>query len=280
MVRNYSWYGYAGWLFMLSGWAGNWFGEGLRTHIFFFPQWLGFILLVDAWVLKRTDSSLVKRDLKKFISLFFISIPVWWLFELLNVRVQNWFYVGREHFNNTEYFLLASLNFSIVIPAVFEVTELLTTFRWTKKLKRGPVIADNRKTAKVLIVLGVSLLALDLFWPRYFYLFTWVSVYLVVEGINILLNKNSLIRFTSAGNWYPLYMLALGCLCCGILWECWNFYSYPKWIYKIPYVDFLRIFEMPLLGYLGYIPFAFELYSIYMFFASADHGKSPYIIVH
>lgn len=39
--------------------------------------------------------------------------------------------------------------------------------------------------------------------------------------------------------------------------------SLPKWIYDTPGVNFLHIFEMPLLGYLGYLPFSLELYSIY-----------------
>jgi len=28
-----------------------------------------------------------------------------------------------------------------------------------------------------------------------------------------------------------------------------------KWVYDIPYVDALRLFEMPILGYAGYLPF-------------------------
>jgi len=50
---------------------------------------------------------------------------------------------------------------------------------------------------------------------------------------------------------------------CGFFWEMWNFLAYPKWIYHTPGVEFLYIFEMPLLGYLGYIPFSFELFAIY-----------------
>jgi len=38
----------------------------------------------------------------------------------------------------------------------------------------------------------------------------------------------------------------------GLWWEIWNYYSLPKWVYTIPYVGFWKIFEMPLLGYLGY----------------------------
>ena len=43
----------------------------------------------------------------------------------------------------------------------------------------------------------------------------------------------------------------------------WNFYSYPKWIYRIPYADWLHLFEMPLAGYLGYIPFSWEIFALY-----------------
>jgi hypothetical protein len=50
---------------------------------------------------------------------------------------------------------------------------------------------------------------------------------------------------------------------CGFFWEMWNFFSYPKWVYHIPFFDFLRVFEMPILGYGGYIPFALELFALY-----------------
>lgn len=43
----------------------------------------------------------------------------------------------------------------------------------------------------------------------------------------------------------------------------WNFYSYPKWVYEAPFLNFWHVFEMPLLGYLGYIPFALELFALY-----------------
>jgi hypothetical protein len=42
----------------------------------------------------------------------------------------------------------------------------------------------------------------------------------------------------------------------------WNYLSFPKWVYHTPGTEFLHIFEMPLLGYAGYIPFALELESL------------------
>jgi hypothetical protein len=50
-------------------------------------------------------------------------------------------------------------------------------------------------------------------------------------------------------------------------WELWNYYSYPKWVYHVPFADFWHIFEMPVLGYGGYLPFALELFALYQILA-------------
>lgn len=42
---------------------------------------------------------------------------------------------------------------------------------------------------------------------------------------------------------------------CGVLWELWNYGSAAKWPYSVPYVQRFHLFEMPLLGYAGYLPF-------------------------
>ena len=47
----------------------------------------------------------------------------------------------------------------------------------------------------------------------------------------------------------------LAALACGFFWELWNWHSLAKWIYTVPYVDRWHGFEMPLLGYAGYLPF-------------------------
>jgi hypothetical protein len=48
---------------------------------------------------------------------------------------------------------------------------------------------------------------------------------------------------------------ALAALVCGFFWELWNFGSLARWHYSIPYVQRFHVFEMPLLGYAGYLPF-------------------------
>jgi hypothetical protein len=55
----------------------------------------------------------------------------------------------------------------------------------------------------------------------------------------------------------------------------WNYYSYPKWTYSVPFVSFWPIFEMPLLGYGGYIGFSFELYALYHLLKGTLVGREP-----
>jgi len=47
--------------------------------------------------------------------------------------------------------------------------------------------------------------------------------------------------------------------------EFWNFWAATKWEYHVPYLGHIKIFEMPVLGFLGFLPFAVESYAIYVF---------------
>lgn len=219
---------------------------------------------MDGLVFLRTGSSLLSRSWKKYIGLFLISAPVWWLFELLNWRVQNWYYDGRELFTNLEYGILASIAFSTVIPAVFGTAELMASFGWMQNFKMGPAIKATRKTTLGFFISGWCMLALMLAWPQYFFPFIWLSLYFIMEPINIWRGTRNLAQRTQNGDWRPVIALWAGILVTAFFWEFWNFYSYPKWIYTVPnFVDFWHIFEMPLLGYGGYLPFALELFAIY-----------------
>lgn len=271
---------YMGLVLLFTAWYLNWHLDGLRTHILFFPLWFGYILSIDGIVFKRKGESLLSKNWKKFVILFFISVPVWWLFEGLNLRTQNWFYLGREHFSDLEYFIYASICFSTVIPAVFGSAELVSSFRWIKRIKGGPRISSSTNSLRIIIFIGICTLILLLIWPGYFYIFLWLSVFLILDSINHVRGKRSLVSFTDIRDWRPLISLALGCLLCGFFWEMWNYLAYPKWIYHTPGVEFLYIFEMPLLGYLGYIPFSFELFAFYHMLGDGvtRNGASDYIL--
>lgn len=255
-----------GWLGLglaIAFWILLWLAPGLRTHWAFFPLWLGYSLTVDALVFTRKGTSLLTRSPGAYIGLFLVSVPAWWLFEVMNWRTQNWYYDGRHYFTDLQFFVLASLAFSTVMPAVFGTAELISTFNWMKRIKRGPAITPRPATLLVLFTTGCLMLILTLSWPRYFFPFVWISIYFILEPLNVWLGNRSLIRHIAEGDWRPVLALWVGCLICGLFWEMWNFYAYPKWVYQVPYADFLRIFDMPLLGYGGHIPFAMELFALY-----------------
>lgn len=256
-------HGWAGLVLVGAFWALNWSLPGLRTHWGFFPLWLGYILTVDALVLRRTGDSMLRRDPTGFAALFVVSAPGWWLFELLNLRTENWTYRGAESFGPLAYFGLCTVSFSTVMPAVFETAELVGTARAIRRLGRGPRVGPSRKAAAAMFAAGWLMLGALLAWPRYCYPFLWGSVYLILEPINARLGYRTLLERTKDGDWRGVASLSLGCLICGFFWELWNVYSYPKWVYDVPFVGFLHVFEMPLLGYLGYPVFAWELHALY-----------------
>lgn len=57
------------------------------------------------------------------------------------------------------------------------------------------------------------------------------------------------------GDYTLVTAYASASLVCGFFWEMFNFYSLARWQYSIPYVQVLHLFEMPILGYAGYLPF-------------------------
>ena len=244
-------------------WILNWSLSGLRTQWGFFPMWLGYCLTVDAIVCVRKGSSLLTRNPVAYAGLFVISIPSWWLFEFINGYTQNWHYEGRQSFTDLQYFLFSSLSFSTVMPAVFGTSELISTLKWANAVKSGPKIKPRPVLILTIFVAGLLMFYLLLSWPLYFFPFVWVSVFFILEPLNVWLKNRSLFQYTAEGNWQPIISLCTGCLICGFFWEMWNFYSYPKWMYRVPFVDFLHIFEMPILGYGGYLPFSLELFALY-----------------
>jgi hypothetical protein len=263
--KHFPFYGWIGLFLLILFWILNWSLDGLRTHWAFFPLWLGYSIFIDALVFSRKGTSLIKRNWKLFVGLFLISVPVWWLFELFNLRTQNWFYDGKQYFTDFEYFLLSSLSFSTVMPAVFGTAEFAGTFRWIKNLEIRKRIIPSSKTIFFLLTSGFLILVLIITLPGIFYPFVWISVFLLIEPLNIKLKNKSLLEFTASGEWSPVFALTVGSLICGFFWEMWNYFSYPQWKYFLPGVNILHVFEMPLPGYIGYLFFPFELYAIYNF---------------
>ena len=255
-------HGWIGLVLLAVCWPLNWTLPGIRTAYLFFPLWLGYILVVDALVQVRTGNSISTTSRKNFVLMFVVSAPVWWLFELINLRTANWEYLGRELFSSFQFNLLSTISFSIVVPAVFEPAALIRSFDWMQRLRTGPRVAATSGVFLGLFAIGLAMLSAMLVWPKIFYPFTWTALVFILEPINQWTGRPHFLEELRQGDWRTVTSLLLAALVCGLFWEMWNYYSFPKWIYHIPVLGFWRIFEMPLLGYGGYVPFALELYAL------------------
>ena len=275
---KFLWHGWLGLGLIFVFWILNWTLQGPRTNWGFFPLWLGYCLIIDGLVFWRTGTSLLKRSSRKYMGLFLVSAPAWWIFELLNIRTQNWVYLGVELFTHFEFAFWTTLSFTTVLPAVFGAAELFASFDFVKRLKPGPRIGTDKRTTPIFFVVGWIMLALILIWPKIFFGFIWISLYFILEPINVWSGNRSLADWTQKGDWRPVISLWLGVLLTAFFWEMWNYFSYPKWVYNVSWGNWLHIFEMPLLGYGGYLPFALELYALYHLISGLlGNKKTDYI---
>ncbi|MGH2535506.1 MAG: hypothetical protein ACRDJW_24885 [Thermomicrobiales bacterium] len=248
---------------ILIAWPLAWWGPRPYSDHTFFPLWLGYILTVDGIVFLRADSSLLTRNLRAFVALFLFSAPVWWLFEIANRFLDNWHYILPTEYGFWTHHLLASISFSTVIPAVFETSELYRTTRLGGFLRHWWTIRPEKAGLIGISVAGALLFAGSLAFPSALFFAVWLGLFFWVDPINRLLGRPSLATQVAYGRWDTVIVLFAAGLTCGFFWEMWNYWSMPKWIYDVPVVDRPKLFEMPLLGYGGYLPFVLELYAVY-----------------
>jgi hypothetical protein len=273
-------YGWLGAGLAIVFWFLNWTLAGPRTQWGFFPLWVGYCLTIDGLVRWRTGTSLLTRSWRKYVGLFVLSAPVWWIFEGLNLRTQNWAYVGVEQVSPLQYAFWTSLSFTTVVPAVFGSAEFVASLGFIKRLRRGPAIKPDGGTTRAFFVAGWLSLLLMLIWPRIFFPLIWISLYFILEPLNVWNGNRSLADWTRTVDWRPVISLWLGVLMTAFFWEMWNFLSYPKWIYHVAWGGWFHIFEMPLLGYGGYLPFALELFALYHLVQGVlGHPRTDYVRV-
>lgn len=237
----------------------SWF-EPFQPHTFT-PLWLGYIGVVNALTVRRRGSSLMTRQPTRYAALFPLSALFWWFFEYLNRFVGNWHYVGVSDLGPFQYALFASLSFSTVLPAVASTAEWLGTFprleqafaRWRPLRVRHPRVV----AAVILGITTLSLVGIGVF-PERLYPLVWISPALVIVSLQAFGDRPTVFASLKRGDWRDLVSHSTAALVSGFFWEMWNSGSLAHWEYSVPYVDRFRIFEMPLLGYAGYLPFGIE----------------------
>ncbi|HEC13620.1 MAG TPA: hypothetical protein ENI80_10320 [Acidiferrobacteraceae bacterium] len=264
LVHRFPWWGWWG----LAGTAGFWLLAWTRYTWFapvqaytFTPLWLGYIIVINALTWRRTGCCLIIHRTRFLFALFVASAAFWWFFEYLNRFVQNWYYMGVSDYSAFEYFFHATLPFATVLPAVISTRDWLASYNGLSvgldaglcvSLCRPKLWATAIFIAAVFGLLGIGL------WPNQLYPLVWVAPLLLIVSSQVLLGHNTVFGPAAKGDWRTLWLSALAAIQCGFFWEMWNFYSLAKWEYSIPYVHRFEIFEMPILGYAGYLPFGLE----------------------
>ncbi|HEX9721574.1 MAG TPA: hypothetical protein VGA59_17795, partial [Ramlibacter sp.] len=160
-----------------------------------------------------------------------------------------------------EYTFFSTVAFSTVLPAVASTAEWLDTMprihqafgRW------HPIQIPHPRPAAiiVLIVTALSLAGLGAF-REYLYPLVWISPGLVIVALQALAGRRTVLAPLADGDCCGVATYSAAALICGFFWEMWNSGSLAHWEYSIPYVDACRLFEMPVLGYAGYLSFGIE----------------------
>ncbi len=246
-----------------AAWVVSWFGPPPARYSTFFPLWLGYVLIVDGLTFVRAGQSLLSSRPRRWPLLFAFSVPLWWLFEWANGFLGNWRYVLPYAYDPVHYALLASLAFSTVLPAIFSTATLLRTFPAFAGPRRWKRIDPSPAGLIAIALLGAALFALSLLLPRYAFPLVWIGLFLLLDSVNRLLGWNSLAAEVARGRWDTVLVLWAAGLICGLFWEMWNWRAMPKWVYEVPFAGEPKLFEMPLLGFGGYLPFALEVFAAY-----------------
>ncbi len=258
-------------LALALGAAGLWgaaTGHHLIRQYLYFLAWYPYILLVDGVLFHLQGRSWLWHRSRDFFAMCFWSVTVWLVFEAVNLALGNWAYVGLTASRGVRWGGYA-LAFATVLPGVLLTAQLLWALGAWKGVRGRPLrLGFPWQPASLLV--GVAALALPLALPRYAFPLVWLAFFFLLDPCCELLGGGSLLARFLAGERRESLCLASAGLICGLWWESWNSYASAKWVYTLPVLNFWKIFEMPLLGYLGFLPFALECAVMYNFMKALE----------
>ncbi len=239
-------------LFHLSGYYALRYKIEPFQYFFYIVSWWSYIVFIDTVLsLKENKFIILNRGLPVLI---IISCSFWCIFEIINVRIQNWFYISLPQDTYRRYagYLLA---YGTVIPAIYVTRELM--LRFVGASRTTPF--SMRHYPAYSIPLGTISLLLTYLYPSYCFALTWVFLALILDGYNYAKGYGSFMGDFEKGLTGNMIATLLSGLVCGALWEAWNFRSVSKWVYTVPFFENMKIFEMPVLGYIGFPIFSLEV---------------------
>lgn len=248
------------------------------------PLFWGFTLMIDGWVYVRQGGrSLVSEVPQEVVGIGASSVLGWMVFEYLNFFIDdNWYYPWGNIVSREMFLLYAIVISSGLLPLAFVWYSLFKTIpalrnRFT--LGRKFVLPGWAKNV-ILVSSLTGLLGAGLF-PDYLFFSLWLSPAVLLA---VVLNKAKVwtpLDSIGQGNWTPTLLAALTYLAEGVCIEGQNYFSAVHdgqkvlfteapayWQYSLPYVNAYHLFEMPILGFLGYMPFGIYCWVWWIAFAT------------
>ncbi|MBI1997524.1 MAG: hypothetical protein HYS66_13790 [Deltaproteobacteria bacterium] len=203
--------------------------------------WYGYILVLDALNYRLQGNS----------------------FECYNLVIQNWLYINSppERWAKTA---PEVVSFATVIPALYETAALVSALIGSRKSVRiSLLIPATRHLFSLIFLFGLLLSLLPFLFPKFFFWSAWLGLFFLLDPINDRLGRPSILRDWQEGNLQNTIVFLIAGYICGFFWEFWNYWAYTKWLYTVPVPDMPHIFEMPMLGFFGFGPFALETFAFW-----------------
>jgi hypothetical protein len=228
---------------------------------FYVFAWYPTLVLLDSVAVRKGEwpSALWNR---RAIALFAWSPVIWFVFEAANFRLMDWYYVFLPH-SLPERWTGIVLSFATVVPAILLAERALRALG-VGRPGRGPRIKVGPVDLTWAMLLGFIMCAMALGKPTLFFPLIWGGVFLIADPLVYRRDPElSLLADLEHGDWTRIGRLLLSGLGIGLLWETYNFWARGKWIYTVPWLEQLKLFEMPPFGFLGFPVFALEAWSMY-----------------
>ncbi len=224
--------------------------------------WTGYILFVDCLIYRKKGKSFISTHFAEFVILLFLSVGFWLIFEGYNLFIKNWHYINLPEnlaVRYTGYFW----SFATIYPAIFETRDLLEAYGFFDKAYVSKFELGKKWLIAVMFIGLVFLILPIVKHSEYFAPIVWTGFIFFLEPLNYFLNGGSFLKDLKNGTMQKILTHFSAGIICGILWEFWNYWAYTKWVYTVPFWGDVKIFEMPVIGYLGFPAFAIECYIMY-----------------
>jgi hypothetical protein len=246
-------------------------GQPVIGHWFTPIVWTGYVLLVDALVARWTGRSYLTTARADLLLVAVVSVSCWWLFEWYNAprfwrggadRAGLWW---QYHDVEPDPWLRRigyDWAFATIFPAIFLTGAALRA--WLA----GRLRVRSRRPSPALLRAAVAVGAVFVVLPlvvvsAWLVPLVWTGFVLLLEPLNYRSGRPSWLGALARGDASLLVALLGAGAVCGVLWEFWNYWALTKWTYAVPYLGDVKVFEMPVVGYLGFPPFALECYAMY-----------------